>query len=177
MAGHIATSRRDDWCTPKHIVDAVHRAFGGPPDLDPASNTSSIVGARRALVLPPNDVRQADLVPWVKLPPGFEYGDGLRDPWEGKVFCNPPFGRGLDQWVSRVQVRRGEVILLIPAATDTKRWRRHVVTASRICFLRGRVRYVGAPASAPFATCLAYWGRDPESFHWAFEDLGWVVTP
>lgn len=78
MSGHIGSSENLHWNTPEDIKEPVWGFFNGPPDLDPASNSTSIMGAEVNYVLPHND--------------------GLSDPWaikgEGtKVWLNPPFGR------------------------------------------------------------------------------------
>jgi hypothetical protein len=160
MAGHIATAKRRNWCTPQWLVDAVREALGGQIDLDPCSNKRSIVGAKREFRWP----RQ----------------NGLRDPWvpAETVYVNPPFGRGLAKWVKLCNENnalwRQEIILLLPAAVDTRHWQQNIATADRVCCLRGRVKYLGAKACAPFATALAYWGPHPEKFVATFEPFGIV---
>lgn len=141
MAGHIGTATREDWATPPWLVAAVHQVLGGPPELDPCSNQQSVVGARRAIQLPES---------------------GLLASWDdaGSIFVNPPFGRGLARWVGRCvgAWRSGaSVLLLLPAAVDTRHWQELVATADLVCFLRGRVSFIGAPAGAPFATAIAFW--------------------
>jgi hypothetical protein len=160
MAGHIATAKRTDWCTPGHIVQAVHEALGGPPGLDPCSNKASIVDAVTAWSLPVTD--------------------GLANEWiAGTIYVNPPYGRGIDNWLSRCAraARTGsDVIALIPVATDTRHFWAHVWgAASAICFVRGRIKFLGAPTGAPFANAVIYWGRGAARFEMAFEDLGKVV--
>jgi len=57
-----------------------------------------------------------------------------------------------------------EVIMLIPAAVDTKHWQQNILrTASMVNFLRGRVHFDGA-GPAPMATALVYWGVHSELF-------------
>ena len=161
MSGHIATAGRTDWCTPQKIVDAAWRALGGCIDLDPCSNVSSLVGARREIRLP---------------------ADGLAVKWTGRVYVNPPFGRDLPRWVDKCRQsyiqNSASVVLLLPAAVDTRLWHDHIWWhASRVCFLRGRLRFVGASASAPMACAVVYWGQIPELFDRAFAALGRVLTP
>jgi len=75
MAGHIASSSSISWNTPSSVLDAVRTALGSI-DLDPCSNSGSIVNARVEYVLPVND--------------------GLMDPWlqpgVRNAYVNPPFG-------------------------------------------------------------------------------------
>lgn len=142
MAGHIGSAAKDDWNTPPWLVAAVHQVLGGPPALDPCSNHTSVVGAERSIARP---------------------DDGLSASWAGarSVFLNPPFGKGLPKWVGRAlghwRDEGASVLLLLPAAVDTRHWQELVSTADGVCFLRGRVRFVGAPACAPFATAVVLW--------------------
>lgn len=45
-------------------------------------------------------------------------------------------------------------VLLLPARTDTKLFHDYVMKASMVCFLRGRLQFVGASASAVFPSML-----------------------
>jgi hypothetical protein len=78
LPDHINPAESVDWCTPPRIVEPVHEFFGGPPDLDPCSNSNSIVQATVSFALPEHD--------------------GLVRSWDingrhTKVYVNPPFGR------------------------------------------------------------------------------------
>jgi len=162
--GHAAlrpllSSARRDWNTPLNVLELV-RAID-TIGLDPCGNATSLVQ------------------------PTVEYRidrgqDGLALPWTdpGLVFCNPPYGRGIGAWTKRASelwVKQGvESILLVPARTDAKWWQdtiRHAV----ICFWRGRLRFVGAPAPAPFPSALLYHGHRPHRFRELFAPVGWIV--
>jgi hypothetical protein len=84
--------------------------------------------------------------------------NGLSFSWHGNVFVNPPFG-DLARWVHKCTSEsfRAEIVLLLPSRTDTAYWQDGVSTAAAICYLRGRLRFVGAPAPCPFPTSLAFW--------------------
>lgn len=158
MSGHIASAKREDWNTPPEIIAAVHRALGGPPELDPCSNANSVVGARRTICRP---------------------DDGLMADWTAaSIFVNPPFGKGIAKWVGRCVLASqmgSQVVLLVPAAVDTRHWQGLIFpTSDAICFLRGRVRFIGAKAAAPFATAIIGW-RCGVAFEEAFGRLGSVV--
>lgn len=85
-------------------------------------------------------------------------GDGLSPlfcEWRGKrVFCNPPYGRGLAQWLRR-GLEAEVCVFLIPARTDTK-WFHEIVLpyAREIRFLKGRLKFGDSTNSAPFPSMV-----------------------
>jgi hypothetical protein len=116
--------------TPPEIVAAV-----GPFDLDPCAAVDQ---------------------PWATA--RYQYtvlDDGLRKPWFGFVWCNPPFGRVITQWLSRL-ADHDHGIGLVPARTETRWfieqvWRR----AMGVLFLHGRLRFHhrnGQPATSSIGT-------------------------
>lgn len=140
--GPAMSSARVDWNTPQNIVELVHAFFGGPPAVDPCSNPNSIVGASRDYQLERNE-------------------NGLLVDWSPTFFINPPYGTGVLRWVTRAAHfgAMGSVGLgLMPARTDT-RWGQYVLSeATAVCFLRGRLTFVGAEAPAPFPCMVPLWG-------------------
>lgn len=149
------------WCTPEVVLERVRRV--GPIMLDPCSNGRSIVRAKTEWRGPPHGP------------------DGLAEPWAGHglVYCNPPYGRGIGQWVAKCALEAldgAEVIALVPARPDTAWWHEAVVLhAAAICFWRGRLSFLGAAAGAPFPSAVIYYGRRPDIFASAFREAGWVV--
>ena len=81
-------------------------------------------------------------------------GDGLATSWKGKrVYCNPPYGRGVERWLAKA--REAELaVFLLPARTDTKWWHEHAMKADEIRFLRGRLRFGNAENVAPFPSVV-----------------------
>lgn len=85
-------------------------------------------------------------------------GDGLSPlfcDWRGKrVFCNPPYGPKIGDWLRRA-VEAELAVFLIPARTDT-RWFHDLVLsrAKEIRFIRGRLKFGGAKHSAPFPSMV-----------------------
>jgi hypothetical protein len=80
--------------------------------------------------------------------------DGLTRSWRGhRVYCNPPYGRGVGEWLKKAPEARLAVYLL-PARTDTKWWHELAMKATNIRFLRGRVRFKGAKHGAPFPSVI-----------------------
>lgn len=81
--------------------------------------------------------------------------DGLATSWVGKrVFCNPPYGPGIADWLKR-GLEADLAVFLIPARTDT-RWFHSLVlpNASEIRFLRGRLKFGDAKKDAPFPSMV-----------------------
>lgn len=148
------------WCTPEVVLERVRRM--GPIGLDPCSNPRSIVRAKTE---------------W-RGPPGV---DGLAEPWAGHglVYCNPPYGRGIGQWVAKAALEAmdgADIRLLVPARPDTAWWHEAVVPhAAAVCFWRGRISFLGAAQGAPFPSAVVYYGQRPDAFKEAFGDAGWIV--
>ncbi len=85
--------------------------------------------------------------------------NGLERPWRSPCFLNPPFKRGLSivPWLqkARDEAQRGvTVVCLLPSRTDTQWWHEYVMNASEIRFLRGRLKFSGAPYNAPFPSAI-----------------------
>jgi hypothetical protein len=205
MAGHIATSKRSDWCTDEDVLDIARTTFGGQIGLDPCSNSESIVNARK-------EFRLGRPVPG-QYAPGLTIGDGLLLPWgREQTFVNPPFGtiyvhretmavvdaadwkqvpeaeraaydkKTIGMWTAKVRTEHdlyaAEVTLLVPASVDTGPWHRDIwSTASAVGFFKGRLKFRGADACAPMACALAYFGHRPQRFEAAFQPAGKVVRP
>ena len=92
-----------------------------------------------------------------------EEDDGLALPWYGSVFVNPPYGRGIIEWVRKCYIESLDharvVVGLLPSRTDTKWWHEYVMKADDIRFLRGRLKFGGSTNSAPFPSCVVVWRR------------------
>lgn len=80
--------------------------------------------------------------------------DGLTRSWGGhRVFCNPPYGRGVGDWIQKA--KEGILaVYLLPARTDTKWWHELAMKATEIRFLRGRLKFKGAKQGAPFPSVI-----------------------
>lgn len=89
--------------------------------------------------------------------------DGLARKWTGeRVWCNPPYGRGVDQWVQRCGFAKQHApdwapefaVMLLPARTDTRWWHDYVIPYGKVEFLRGRLKFGGHKNSAPFPSAV-----------------------
>lgn len=88
-----------------------------------------------------------------------EEQNGLKHPWKGAVWCNPPYGRGIGQWVRRAlfaSVSGATVVMLLPARTDTKWFHDYIYKRNNveIRFIRGRLKFGGSKNSAPFPSMV-----------------------
>ncbi len=155
----LMSSARSDWQTPRGLLSLVKRVSRtGRIEVDPAATRGNTTQARRYYALPGKD--------------------GLKLSWSpGLAYCNPPYGYALSLWTAKavVEARDGaEIIMLLPARTDTKWWHRDVATADAVCFWRGRVVFRGADHGAPFPSALAYWGDRAKVFRRVLQPHGWI---
>jgi site-specific DNA-methyltransferase (adenine-specific) len=159
--GYMLRSKNDNWRTPQNVVDVVRKAFGGPIDLDPCGGWYSLVGAGKQYLLSKGQ-------------------DGLALPWVGNVFVNPPFSTS-KHWVAKAVSEAAtdvDLILLLPARVDTKAFHEKIArSVDLIAFWKGRITFVGAPASAPFPVMFCYWGTHPRRFSAAFEKHAFIMKP
>lgn len=149
--------------TPLEIQKLVKAVFGGRIDLDPCCNPGTPnVKAKRYYTAE---------------------DDGLAQPrWTGNVFCNPPYGAGVDAWAkkAREQVDMGwakAVIMLLAARPGTEAFK--ALRGSPICFFDDRIAFIGEKntGKAPFASA-AYWvsKEPPDRFVEVFREVGPVYV-
>jgi phage N-6-adenine-methyltransferase len=77
--------------------------------------------------------------------------NGLAQPWYGRVWCNPPYGRQIGAWVAKARQASeagATVVMLIPARTDTAYWHDHAMRAAEIRFICGRLNFAGERQAA-----------------------------
>lgn len=85
---------------------------------------------------------------------------GLSSSWEGKrVYCNPPYGKGIGDWLKKAN-EADLAVFLLPARTDTKWWYEYAMKADEIRFLRGRLKFGGSKNSAPFPSVVLICRRE-----------------
>lgn len=154
LSSHQKNGGHDEWLTPPEIVRAL-----GVFDLDPCSPVARPwdTAARHYSVL----------------------DDGLAQPWAGRVWLNPPFGREAVKWLRRL-VEHGDGIALVPARTETAMYYECVWgVADAVCFMKGRPHFhyvdgrrAAANSGAPIAL-IAYGQRNVAALREA--DLGVVL--
>jgi phage N-6-adenine-methyltransferase len=84
--------------------------------------------------------------------------NGLKKPWHGVVWLNPPYSDPAPWCKKAVAYARagGKVIGLLPAWTDAP-WFHEYVSLGQITFLRRRLAFIGASGSAPFPSIIVEW--------------------
>lgn len=82
--------------------------------------------------------------------------DGISQPWEGVVWCNPPYSE-IGLWARKAQESRATAtsVLLLPASTDVAWFHDWVLPFAEIRFLRGRISFGNTQNKAPFGSMLA----------------------
>ena len=88
--------------------------------------------------------------------------DGLSKDWSGEVvFCNPPYGREIVDWVKKCHeesTRGTTCVMLIPARTDTAWFHDYIYHNHEIRFIRGRLRFGDSDQNAPFPSMIIVMG-------------------
>ena len=89
-----------------------------------------------------------------------EEENGLLQDWGNEVvFCNPPYGRQIKDWVKKSyeesQKDNTTVVMLIPARTDTIYFHEYIYHKAEIRFIKGRLKFGNAKNSAPFPSMVA----------------------
>lgn len=98
--------------------------------------------------------------------------DGLAQEWTGICWMNPPYGRELKTWIKKAYDESQDgttVVCLIPSRTDTKYWHDYVMKASEVRLVKGRIKFVGAPASAPFPSAIVVFNGNTDVKFSAYE--------
>ena len=122
-----------EWATPQETFDELHREFGF--DLDVCATAENAKCERF--------YTKAD--------------NGLQQPWAGVCWMNPPYGRGIGQWIRKAHTAAldgATVVCLVPARTDTAWWQDYCANAADVRFLRGRLKFGGCKNSAPFPSAV-----------------------
>ena len=122
----MADSKSFEWYTPGFIFEALGLRF----DLDPCSPGpgKSFVPADHHYSLPQ---------------------DGLALPWEGVVWCNPPYGPvSTGVWLRKLAAH-GTGIGLVPATMETRASQAAIAQADMICFIPRRIKFFKGSLTTP----------------------------
>lgn len=132
-------AQKDEWLTPPHILAAL-----GEFDLDPCAPIGR---------------------PWDTANKHYTVADdGLNKEWEGRVFCNPLYGRETQKWLNQCAIH-DNAIALVFARTETRMFFDSIwQQATAIFFIKGRLSFYsvdgvkGGTAGAP--SVLVAYGRN-----------------
>lgn len=150
LSGHqSARMKSDTWLTPPEWIEKL-----GPFDLDPCCPPNMPWKTAWRHFVRPEDCGICDGTGSVQLgasPSSCTFCDGLKQPWRGRVWLNPPFGTQAAEWLQKL-AHHGNGIALIPARTETAMFYRHVWgMADTVCFVKGRPHFHFANGErAPF---------------------------
>lgn len=152
------SSESPEHYTPAEIIEATIALFG-EIDLDPCSNS-----------------HQAPNVPAKRCYTAAD--DGLAQFWGGRVYMNPPYGRGIDKWCRKLAESYNygfvtEAIALLPARTDTQWWQ--IMRDYYRCEVIGRLTFIGNDNPAPFPSAIFYLGPNLAGFYQEFSKFGDIV--
>lgn len=143
----LFSSKSDEWETPDDLFAAVLES--GSFDLDAAATAENTKCTK-----------------W--LGPGGVVEDALSVDWSdygSHIWCNPPYSavyKFVEKAVQAVETDDVEVMMLLPARTDTKWFANFIWNCSEprprvtVMFLRGRLKFSGSKNSAPFPSMLVH---------------------
>lgn len=140
---HSKETYSDIWLTPKWLFDKLNKEFKF--DLDPATEQNNPLGTQHFFT---------------------EQDNSLTKEWNGNVFINPPYSnietwikKSLDEW-NRDRYR--DIVMLIPARTDTKYFHNLIVPHCEVRFIKGRLKF-SEKGSAPFPSMVVIFNRGGNS--------------
>lgn len=173
--GYMPVGARDDHGTPIPIFEALDEEFG-PFNIDPCGSKEHHYTAhtiyQRGGIFFDGSVPALDGLkqPW-SIP-----ASGRRPPQPGIVFMNPPYGKNVRAWIAKAvsEVEEGNaqrVVALLKATTDVRWWQQYVLKEAAfdriaghellllVRFVKGRLRFLGAPGPAPFPSAIVVWEK------------------
>ena len=132
------SSATDMWATPMSLFEKLDKAFGFTLDVCAVKEN-----AKCANFFSPED-------------------DGLKHPWEGRCWMNPPYGRNIGEWMRKAYESSQEgalVVCLVPARTDTAWWHEYAIKGD-VHHIRGRIKFGNAKSAAPFPSAIVvFWPK------------------
>lgn len=134
-----SSTGKNEWLTPPDLLERL-----GPFDLDPCAPVNR---------------------PWATAAHHYTIeDDGLKQPWFGRVFCNPPYDTSLIVQFIRRCSEHGNAVALTFARTDTRLFHEWIFPrADSVLFIKGRLSFYhvtgerGSTAGAP--SCLIAFGK------------------
>lgn len=139
------SSKTDNWSTPQDLFDSLNEVYKFT--LDPCADNTNYKCSKY--------YTKAE--------------NGLMQEWTNEiVFCNPPYGRDIKNWVEKSFYENihnnALVVMLIPARTDTQWFHEYIYgnPFAKVKFIKGRLKFGGSKNSAPFPSMIVefnygYW--------------------
>jgi phage N-6-adenine-methyltransferase len=131
----LFSSKSDDWPTSQAFFDKMNRRYG-PFDLDVCAAADNAKCSR---------FFTAEV-------------DGLRQPWQGRCWMNPPYGKTIGRWICKAwesSLAGATVVCLLPARVDTRWWHGYIEPyATVVDFVKGRLRFGDGKYPAPFPSAV-----------------------
>lgn len=194
MAVHYS-AKKSDWQTPDVVLERL-----GPIALDPCTSWDNPTKSTRFCVSPkewdahsigeqgsPHSIGYEEITGEMD---ALVYRDGIAQDWAelahgGLTFVNPPYGRGVGDWIEH-GLNCDPIIYFLPARTDVKWFHEYRKAWDIGLFFKGRLTFKGAisksgrPQPAPFPSMLL--ARLPPSgpngvdwFIEKFSDMGTLI--
>jgi site-specific DNA-methyltransferase (adenine-specific) len=134
-----------DWATPQDLYNKLNERYGFT--LDVAASSTNHKCPDWFGLDHPDETRR----------------DGLKADWYGTVWCNPPYGRVIRDWVKKAYIYQGQSVLLVPSRTDTAWFHDYCYPGNRttIQFIRGRLKFGDGTQPAPFPSMLVIFHGKP----------------
>lgn len=144
----LLSSDKQDWETPPEIFDPLNEVFFFDMDVCASQDNAKCEE--------------------------FFSTSGLTSNWHGtfkaagRIFnptcwCNPPYSQ-TEKWLRKAKEEADKgctVVCLVAARPDTKAWQDVIFPhAKAICFIRGRIKFVGAKDPAMFPSALVVFGPE-----------------
>lgn len=148
----LMTSNNADWETPDHLFNALHDEFRFTIDAAASMENRKIKNFFSI------------------------HQDAFRLQWRGVVWLNCPYGKEMGRWMEKAKRstvdNSATVVCLVPARTDTNWWFDHA-RFGEVRFLKGRLRFKGAPTSAPFPSALIIFrpGLPRSTSYWRYQEI------
>ena len=154
-------SMSNEWYTPVEYIEAVYEVMGGI-DLDPASNYQANETVKASEFYAEED-------------------DGLFQPWGGRVFLNPPYGKSgpafVRKLVDELDNTVTEAIVLVNSRATDAEWFQAMFDGI-ICFTDHRIDFDSPEekrTSSTHGSCFIYFGPNRAKFAKVFSRFGNVV--
>jgi hypothetical protein len=158
-----------EWYTPPEFIEMARTVLGGI-DLDPASNA----------------LAQS----WIKAQTYYmAEEDGMIQPWFGRVWCNPPYGknqpkgRKAPDWLEKALFcyEKGEIeaAILLFNRSEAGRYKQQLKRVNAICEVNKRISFLDARGhkqnSPRHHNDFLFLGKDVRQFKQVFKEIGDVM--